>query len=190
MANGKNFSASLRLRVEAPRPSHSVTKYRTAYARIEQALKAADLLLGAGGFGLVVIDLAGLPPEAARRVPLTTWFRFRRAVEATSTVLLVVSPQPITQSCAALSVKLQQSAVSPQPSAKTFSDCHHEGAIALEGSGFDQFRSSGVRQFGSVSHAALLTGLRLRAEVVRSPLSGRKRPHSAHAEIETEARWA
>jgi recombination protein RecA len=152
-------------------------KYRAAYARIEQALKAADLLLGAGGFALVVIDLAGLPPEAARRVPLTTWFRFRRAVEAASTVLLLVSPQPITQSCAALALKLQPSAVSLQPSAKTFRDCHHEAAVAAEGSAFP-------------SHAALLTGCRLRAEVVRSPLPGRKRPQSAHAEIVTEAKWA
>jgi recombination protein RecA len=153
------------------------SRFRPAYARIEQALQAADLLLGAGGFALVVIDLAGLPPEAARRVPLTTWFRFRRAVEAASTVLLLVSPQPITQSCAALALKLQPSAVSLQPSAKTFADCHHEAAAAAEGSAFP-------------SHAALLTGCRLRAEVVRSPLPGRKRPQSAHAEIVTEAKWA
>ena len=32
----------------------------------------------------------GLPPSAARRVPLTSWFRFRRAVENTATVLLVL----------------------------------------------------------------------------------------------------
>jgi recombination protein RecA len=152
------------------------TKYGAAYARIEQALKAADLLLGGGGFGLVAFDFAGLPPEAARRVPLATWFRFRRAVETTFTVLLVVNAQPITQSCAALSLKLQPSAVSYQLSAKTLYDCHHEDATASEGSAFP-------------SHAALLTGFRSRAEVVRSPL-GRKHPHSAHTELETEAKWA
>ena len=166
-------------------------KYRTAYARIEQALKAADLLLGGGGFGVVAFDFAGLPPEAVCRVPLTTWFRFRRAVEATSTVLLVVSQQAITQSCAALSLRLQPTAISIQPSAKPFSDCHPEEVATAtdEGSAF-QFGSSAIRQFGNFSHAALLTGLRLRAEVIRSPRAGRKHAHGTHAEIETEARWA
>ena len=56
--------------------------------RLEQALHATDLLLESGGFGLVVLDLSDLPPQQARRIPLTTWFRFRRAVENTSTVLV------------------------------------------------------------------------------------------------------
>ena len=156
---------------------HGVKKYRAAYARIEQAIKAADLLLAGGGFGLVAIDLAGLPPEAARRIPLTTWFRLRRGVESLPAVLLLVSPQPLTQSCAALALKLQPSTASRQQSAKTFSDCHPRDAAACEGSAFP-------------SHAQLLTGFRLRAEVVRSPLAGRKRPQSAYAEIVTQAQWA
>ena len=52
---------------------------------LEQALKATDLLLQGGGFGLVVVDLGDVPVQAARRVPLTSWFRFRRAVENTRT---------------------------------------------------------------------------------------------------------
>lgn len=36
---------------------------------LEQALKAADLLLQAGGFGLVALDLGDVPPALARRVP-------------------------------------------------------------------------------------------------------------------------
>ena len=162
-------SASPRLRGEGL-PQRG--KYRTAYARIEQALKAADLLLGAGGFGLVIVDLAGLPPEAARRVPLTTWFRFRRAVEATGTVLLVVSPQAITQSCAALALRLQATG---------------RQQLRLPDYPIPRFPD---QPCGSPSHTELLTGFRLRAEVVRSLLPGRKRPHSSHAEIVTEAQWA
>jgi len=37
-------------------------------------------------FGLVVLDLAGVPLKTARRIPLTTWFRFQRAVENTATI--------------------------------------------------------------------------------------------------------
>src|SRR5438874_3276871 len=34
----------------------------------EQALKAADLLIQGGGFGLVAMDLGDTPPESARRI--------------------------------------------------------------------------------------------------------------------------
>src|SRR6201988_209579 len=48
---------------------------------IDQALRATDLLLQGGGFGLIALDLSDLPPETIRHVPLHVWFRFRRAVE-------------------------------------------------------------------------------------------------------------
>jgi recombination protein RecA len=72
------------------------------YSQVEQALKITDLLLQAGGFGLVILDLADIPIQAARRIPLTTWFRFRRAVENTSTAFVVVEQQPNAKSCASL----------------------------------------------------------------------------------------
>src|SRR5271157_669226 len=57
---------------------------------LEQLLRATDLLLESGGFGLIALDLGDLPPQAACRIPLTTWFRFRRAIEYTPTVLLAI----------------------------------------------------------------------------------------------------
>jgi recombination protein RecA len=72
------------------------------YSQIEQALKITDLLLQAGGFGLVILDLADISVQAARRIPLTTWFRFRRAVENTSTAFVIVEQQPSAKSCASL----------------------------------------------------------------------------------------
>ena len=74
---------------------------------VEQALRAADLLLQSNGFGMVAIDLAGVPMKMARRIPLTTWFRFRRAVENTPTILLVTGQQSCAQSCASLSIQLR-----------------------------------------------------------------------------------
>ena len=70
--------------------------------QLEQALKTTDLLLQAGGFGLVVLDLGDISVAAARRIPLTTWFRFRRAVENTATAFIVLEQQPHAKSCASL----------------------------------------------------------------------------------------
>ena len=67
---------------------------RKSLCRLEQVLKVTDLLLQSGGFGMVVLDLGDIPAESARRVPLTSWFRFRRAVEPTATVLLLIEQEP------------------------------------------------------------------------------------------------
>jgi recombination protein RecA len=56
----------------------------------EHALKAADLLAQAGGFGLVALDLADTPVKISRGIPLAAWFRLRRAVENTDTALVSV----------------------------------------------------------------------------------------------------
>ena len=68
----------------------------------EHALKAADLLIQGGGFGLVAMDLGDTPPEIARRISLTSWFRLRRAVENTPTVLVIVARQSTAKTCASL----------------------------------------------------------------------------------------
>jgi hypothetical protein len=68
----------------------------------EHALKAADLLIQGGGFGLVAMDLGDTPPITARRISLTSWFRLRRAVENTPTVLVAVARQSNAKTCASL----------------------------------------------------------------------------------------
>jgi recombination protein RecA len=73
---------------------------------LEQVLRSTDLLLESGGFGLIVLDLADLPPQSARRIPLTTWFRFRRAVEHKPTILLAIEQHPIAGSCSSLRLQL------------------------------------------------------------------------------------
>jgi hypothetical protein len=71
----------------------------------EHALKAADLLIHGGGFGLVILDLGDTPPATARRISLTSWFRLRRAIEHTPTVLVAVSRQSNAKTCAALQLE-------------------------------------------------------------------------------------
>jgi hypothetical protein len=79
-----------------------------AEARIEQALKITDWLLQAGGFSVIVLDLAGAPLRQARRIPLTSWFRFRRSVENTATAFVVVEEQPYAKTCASLVLRMSK----------------------------------------------------------------------------------
>jgi hypothetical protein len=60
-----------------------------------EALKAADLLLRDNNLSLVLLDLAIVPAVQVRKIPATTWFRFQRILEQTSTVSIVLTPQPI-----------------------------------------------------------------------------------------------
>jgi recombination protein RecA len=99
-------------------PEGRKNRYPTApEGPLENALRTTDLLLQSGGFGMIVLDLGDIPFKSARRIPLTTWFRFQRAVETTPTILFVIAETPLAQTCASLLLKL--SAVSSQPSAKT-----------------------------------------------------------------------
>jgi hypothetical protein len=53
------------------------------------ALRAADLLLHAGGFGVVCLDLCEVPNRLLNQIPLSYWYRFGRAIENTPTTVLV-----------------------------------------------------------------------------------------------------
>src|SRR5260370_9446018 len=144
--------------------TNAVSKVKEAgfhYAErgLEQLLRAADLLLESGGFGLIALDLGDLPPQTARRIPLTTWFRFRRAVEHTPTVLLAVERQSIAGSCSSLLIRLgaQEHPIkhvtdSPMP---------------------------------APSHAQLLTVFEITAEIFRSRLY-RKPTHSPETTFATQ----
>ena len=74
---------------------------------IEQALRATDLLIQAGGFGMVAVDLSDVPTRTVRQVPLNAWFRFRRAVEDTPTILLLLEQEANAKTCASLVVRLE-----------------------------------------------------------------------------------
>jgi hypothetical protein len=82
-------------------------------SQLGQLLKVTDLLLQSNGFGMIVLDLGDVPVQSARRIPLASWFRFRRAVEHTPTALLVLEQQPIAGSCSSMLLKV--SAAHAQP---------------------------------------------------------------------------
>jgi len=69
---------------------------------VDQALRATDLLVQGGGFGMIALDLGDTPVHVVRYVPLQVWFRFRRAVEHTPTIFLVVEQESNAKTCASL----------------------------------------------------------------------------------------
>jgi hypothetical protein len=83
----------------AARKGHEASK---PWTRLDQALRATDLLLQAGGFSSIVLDLGSTSAEHATRIPLATWFRFRQAADRTRCSLLVLAQQPLAQASAAL----------------------------------------------------------------------------------------
>ncbi|MFZ0746175.1 MAG: hypothetical protein WAM85_17330 [Terracidiphilus sp.] len=75
---------------------------RRPWTRLDQAVRATDLLLQAGGFAAIVLDLGDTAPEHGNRIPLATWFRFRQAADRTRCCLVVLAKAAYAQSSAAL----------------------------------------------------------------------------------------
>jgi len=108
---------------------------------IDQSLRATDLVLQAGGFGVIALDLSDVPPHTVRHVPLNAWFRFRRAVEDKPSILLVLEREPHAKTCASLVLNLNRQAA------------HWTSTLPLP---------------QPPSFACLFQGLKLRAQVLRS----------------------
>ncbi len=77
-------------------------------AKMEHAFKAADMLLQGGGFGLVGLDISDVPPQDARRIISSWWYRFRRTVEKTPTCFIVIAVDPCVRSCASLALQMKR----------------------------------------------------------------------------------
>jgi hypothetical protein len=75
-------------------------------SNLEHGFKATDLLLHAGGFGLVILDIGDVLGKDARRIISSWWYRFRRTVENKPTAIVVLSAESCTRSCASLTLEL------------------------------------------------------------------------------------
>ncbi len=75
-----------------------------------RALKAVTLVLQAGGFGLVVFDLADVSGRVLRQFPHTTWMRIARVIEGSQTVALLVGAEHIARSPGGVTVALDTAA--------------------------------------------------------------------------------
>ena len=71
---------------------------------VDRAIKALTLVLQAGGFAVVAIDLADVHPRVLKSLPFTTWLRLQRIVEGSDTACLLVTPEPLARSAGGLTV--------------------------------------------------------------------------------------
>ena len=87
---------------------------------LERAFKATDLVLQSGGFGLVMLDIADVAAQYARRILSSWWYRFRHAIEHTPTALVVISQTSCVRSCASLSLELKNNSLAWSCTTKAF----------------------------------------------------------------------
>jgi hypothetical protein len=86
--------------------AHLRVRHQVVERAVDRAIKATGLVLAAGGFGMVVLDLADVPLQALRQVPFTTWLRLQRMLDGRDTVVLVLSGQPLGRGAGGVSLTL------------------------------------------------------------------------------------
>ena len=90
-----------------------------------QVLSATDLLLRAGGFAAVVLDLGDIDARHAGLIPLSAWYSFKQTADLSRTSLVVVGRSAYAQASAAVVLECSPSKQS------TF------GRTVLNGAAFD-----------------------------------------------------
>ncbi len=149
---------------------------------IADALRATDLLLAAGGFGVVAMDLGDVPAASARHIPLTSWFRFRRTVENTPTVLVVLEQEPFARTCASLVLRLEAEELQWSVAA--------DGGAVKKTTPRDAWSPDARPADTGISPgatSALLRGLRVHTEVTRARHAWPGKMHSMETAFQTLA---
>lgn len=75
----------------------------------ERALKAMNLVLQAGGFGVVAFDLAETGRAALRQFPHPTWMRLARVIEGSTTVAILIGAEHVARSPGGVTIALESS---------------------------------------------------------------------------------
>jgi hypothetical protein len=147
-------------------------------SQLTQTLKVTDLLLQSNGFGMIALDLGDIPAQSARRIPLTSWFRFRRVIEHTPTVMVVLEQQPIAGSCA--SVLLKITSARSQSSDLRKKDLGEKNSAQAD------------MAYPHPTHSELLEQFEITAELLRSRLERPpgKKPVQSMASFKSRAAWA
>lgn len=74
-----------------------------------RALKAMNLVLQAGGFGVVAFDVADVPAMGLRQFPYTTWMRMARVIEGGQTAAVIVAAERLARSPGGVTIALDRS---------------------------------------------------------------------------------
>jgi hypothetical protein len=101
---------------------------------ITRAVRAFDLVLRAGGFTLVALDVADIRPRDLRALPWTTWRRLAHANEGRPTAGLIVGQEPMARSARGQSLRLDRRTIwtGDSPQSRKF-DGFNLGAIGASG---------------------------------------------------------
>jgi recombination protein RecA len=94
-------------------------------------LRVSDLLLQAGGFSCIVLDMGSLPAEYALRVPLATWFRFRAAAERLQANVLLLTQHACSRNSASLVLRLNPGSVLNRDST-IFTGLEHKAELSRQ----------------------------------------------------------
>jgi len=78
-----------------------------ASSAIKQAIRSFDLVLRAGGFSVVALDVAGAPAQAFRDLAPATWQRLAHAIAGQSAAALIVGDRPMGRSARGVTVRLE-----------------------------------------------------------------------------------
>jgi recombination protein RecA len=71
-----------------------------------RALKAMNLVLQAGGFGVVAFDVSDVHAMALRQFPYTTWMRMSRVIEGGQTAAVIVAAERLARSPGGVTIAL------------------------------------------------------------------------------------
>jgi KaiC/GvpD/RAD55 family RecA-like ATPase len=82
------------------------SEFGTLQKSLDRAVKALNLVLQAGGFGLVVLDLGEVASQAIKRLPYTTWLRLSRVLEGRETACVLIGAEPIARSAGGVTIQL------------------------------------------------------------------------------------
>jgi recombination protein RecA len=148
---------------------------------LDQSLRAADLLIQGGGFGFIALDLSDVAPETVRHVPLNAWFRFRRAVEDTSTVLLVLEQESNAKTCASLVLRMSMKAAKWSGTAGR--------NVNNDTAGISR-QSHGCLPHGCLPHARLLDGSDVQAEMLHTRMQSINFQQAQNGPVSIERHFA
>jgi recombination protein RecA len=163
---------------------------------LDQSLRAADLVIQGGGFGFIALDLSDVAPETVRHVPLNAWFRFRRAVEDTSTVLLVLEQESNAKTCASLVLRMSMKAAKWSGAGESNVNDKAEGIKTTEisrhsrGSLAQEFLANGCLPHACLSHARLLDGSDVQAEMLHTRMQSINFQQAQNGPVSIERHFA
>jgi RecA/RadA recombinase len=92
--------------VRGPTLTAELTRAAVIERTVHQAIRALDLIVRAGGFAIVALDVADVPSRHLRALPWTTWLRLAHANEGRESACLLVGESPMGKSPRGLSVHL------------------------------------------------------------------------------------